>query len=159
MQTIYDVFDQLGIAYEKHVHPAVFTVAEAEAYDSRFEGGKSKNLFLRNKKGDKHFLLVAESTRKVDLKKVSEFLGESKLSFASPERLMTYLGVTPGSVSPFALINNADHTVRVLIDSELMKHTKLGFHPNVNTATLVVSAYDFKKFLHSTGNSVSFIDL
>lgn len=159
MKTIYDVLSELHISYEKHRHPAVFTVEEAEQYDKDFNAGKSKNLFLRNKKENTHYLLVAESTRKIDLKNLSSILNESKLSFASPERLLTHLGLTPGSVSPFGLINNADKSIRVLIDKGLLAHQNVGFHPNINTATLVITTEDFKKFLTSTGNKITYLDL
>lgn len=159
MKTIYDVLSELRISYEKHEHPAVFTVEEAEHYDRDFNAGKSKNLFLRNKKGTTHYLLVAESNRNIDLKNVSAFLGESKLSFASPQRLLTHLGLTPGSVSPFGLVNNADKSIRVLIDKGLLAHKNVGFHPNINTATLVITTEDFKKFLASTGNKITYLDL
>lgn len=159
MKSIYDILTDLNIEYEKHDHPPVFTVEEAEQYDSAIYAGKSKNLFLRNKKGKMHYLLVAESTRKINLKKLSSDLSESKLSFASPERLDKYLKITPGSVSPFGLINDSTKTVKVLIDKVLLKHYKLGFHPNINTSTLVIKSNDFEKFLKWTGNNIVFLEL
>lgn len=159
MKNIYDIFADLNIEYEKHDHPAVFTVEEAERYDRGIDAGKSKNLFLRNRKGNTHYLLVAESTRKIDLKKLSSLLNENGLSFASPERLSKYLGLTPGSVSPFGLINDTSKSVKVLIDKGLLKHAKLGYHPNVNTATLVIKTEDFKKFLTWTGNNVTYLEI
>lgn len=156
VKNIYEVLAELNIPYEKHEHPAVFTVEEAAQYERGFDAGETKNLFLRNKKGDVHYLIVAESTRKIDLKALAATLGESKLSFASPDRLMTYLGLTPGSVSPFGLINNTDKSVRVIVDQELIHHPKIGFHPNINTATLVIKSEDLKKFLDWTGNKVRY---
>jgi Ala-tRNA(Pro) deacylase len=157
MKTIYDILKELNIPYEKHDHPAVFTVEEAEKYDRDIPGGKSKNLFLRNKKGDIHYLVVAESTRKIDLKQLSSQLFAGNLSFASPERLLKYLDLTPGSVSPFGLINDTSKSVKVVIDNGLLKHEKVGFHPNVNTSTLVIKSDDLKKFLEWTGNNVVYI--
>lgn len=157
MADIYEVLKKLNIPYEKHEHPAVFTVEEAAKYDRGFAAGASKNLFLRNKKGDIHYLVVIPAMKKVDLKALQVTLHESKLSFASPERMMTYLGLTPGSVSPFGIINDKEKAVRVIIDSELLANEKLGFHPNINTATLVVKTEDFKKFLQWTGNDVQFL--
>lgn len=154
MNDIYNVLEELKINYEKHEHPAVFTVEEAQKYDRGINAGKSKNLFLRNKKGDRHYLVIVEATRMVDLKKLAIITGESKLSFASAERLNDHLGVTPGSVSPFGLINDSDKTIQVVVDNGLLKYDKLAFHPNINTATLVISADDFKKFLDSTSNNV-----
>ena len=103
--------------------------------------------------------MVAESTRKIDLKTLGVVLDESKLSFASPDRLMTCLGLTPGSVSPFGLINNTDKSIRVIVDQELLHHPKIGFHPNINTATLIITPDDFKKFLEHSGNQVLYIEL
>lgn len=156
MEDIYQVLKDLKIDYQKHDHPAVFTVEEAEKYDRGIEGGKSKNLFLRNKKGDKHFLVVIKSEKRADLQVLAALVNESKLSFASPERMMEYLGLTPGSVSPFGLINNSDKSIVVVIDEDLLNEEKVGFHPNVNTATLVIKTLDFKKFLQWTGNKLLF---
>ncbi len=159
MNDIYKILQHLEIEYEKYEHPAVFTVEEAAQYDRGIDAGKSKNLFLRNKKGNKHFLIVVESTKKVDLKQLSTLLNESKLSFASPERLKEHLGLTPGSVSPFGIINDADKLVNVIIDTGLLQYERVGFHPNINTATLAIKTDDFKKFLDSTGNKITYLDL
>ncbi len=158
-KSIYDILADLDIEYEKIDHPAVFTVEEAEKYDSEIDAGKCKNLFLRNYKGDSHYLLIAESTKKIDLKKLSSLINEKKLSFATPERLSEHLGLTPGSVSPFGLINDISKSVRVLIDESLLKHEKLSFHPNINTSTLIIKTDDFKRFLDWTGNNISYVDL
>lgn len=159
MQDIYQTLNDLGISYEKIEHPAVYTVEEAQKYDRGIDAGKSKNIFLRNKKGNKHFLVVVESSKRIDLKELALFLNENKIGFASPERLMEYLGLTPGSVSPFGLINDKNNSVSVVVDNELMNYQKLAFHPNINTATLVINTEDFKKFLEWTGNRVSFLKL
>lgn len=156
---IYQTLSELNITYEKHDHPAVFTVEDSKQYDRGFEAGKTKNLFLRNKKGDKHFLVIVESSKRIDLKELSVSLKESKLSFASPERLIQYLGLTPGSVSPFGLINDQNKVVNVILDQGLLRYQKLAFHPNINTATLVISTEDFKRFLTHTGNHISFLEL
>jgi len=159
MSTIYEVLNQLGIQYVKHEHPAVFTCEQADELAGHVPGGRSKNLFLRNQKGDKHYLFVAFADKRADLKTLTKLVGESRLSFASEDRLMKYLNLTPGSVSPFGLINDTNHEVIVLIDNELMKHETLGFHPNVNTATLEITSTSFKEFLEATGNDVRYIHL
>lgn len=159
MKDIYKILENLGIKYEKHEHPAVFTSQEAAEYDRGIEGGKSKNLFLRNNKGDRHYLVIIESMKRADLEKLASSLNESKLSFASPERLLKHLGVTPGSVSPFGLINDTGRNVQVVIDKKLMKYERLCFHPNINTATIVISTNDFRKFLDFTGNRVTYLKL
>lgn len=159
MSDIYGVLSELGISYEKHEHPAVFTVEEADAQYEHLTGGRSKNLFLRNKKGNRHYLLVVESNRPVDLRKLRVLLGESSLSFASPERLLKHLGLEPGSVSPFGLINDGGSEVIVVVDKELLRHELLHFHPNVNTATLTISSEDFGRFLAHRGNDVRYLVL
>lgn len=146
--------EQLDIAYVKHEHPAVFTCEEAERYYKDIEGGKSKNLLLRNKKATHFYLVVAEDSKKIDLKSLTLTLGEDKFSFASPERMMDLIGLTPGSVSPFGLINDLDKKITVVVDEDLCAHDFLNFHPNDNTATLEITTVDFKKFLEWCGNKI-----
>ncbi len=159
MSTIEQALSNLGIKYKKYDHPPVFTVEEAKKYSINIGAGETKNLFLRNDKGDKHYLVTLPGDKRADLKRLSVLLGESKLSFASPERLKQYLDLTPGSVSPFGLINDKSKEVIVVVDNDLLQFETLGYHPNINTATLVVSRDDFKKFLGSTGNKIIFSDL
>ncbi len=158
MSDIYQVLERLAISYRKFEHPAVFTVEEANLHRGKMVGGHSKNLFLRNKKGKRHYLLVVESDRPVNLAEIKGRLGESSLSFASPERLQKYLGLTPGSVSPFGLINDKENAVVVIVDRGLLRHEVLNYHPNVNTATLAVSREDFQRFLAECGNEVRYLE-
>ncbi len=154
MKDIYKVLEELQIVYEKYDHPAVFTVAEAEKYDIRIEAAHTKNLFLTNKKEDKYYLVVVPSKKRADMKKLAKDLGASRLSFGKPEKLLEYLNLTPGSVSPFGLINDTNHKVTVVVDTDLLSAPVVGFHPNINTATLVVKSEDFLKFLKFTGNEL-----
>ena len=156
---VYKILDTLGIGYTVTEHEAAFTVEQADGIYGHLKGGHSKNLFLRNKKGSQHYLVVAESHRPVDLKKVRRLLGESNLSFASPQRLMTHLGLTPGSVSPFGLLHDTQRHVQVLLDGALMEHDSLNFHPNVNTATLTLSTAGFRRFLAHLGHRVREVEL
>lgn len=149
--------DELGIAYERHEHPPVATVDEAEAHWTGIEATHCKNLFLRNQKGNRHYLVVLLHSKKADLRKVADQIGDGKLSFASPERLLTHLGLTPGSVSPFGLINDREHMVRVVLDRDLKSATRVSFHPNINTATYVISAAGFDRFLAACGNPVQHV--
>ncbi|MDH5532992.1 MAG: prolyl-tRNA synthetase associated domain-containing protein [Candidatus Pacebacteria bacterium] len=151
---IYKVLKDLNINYQKIDHPAVFTTQEADQYQLEEGTCHSKNLFLRNKKKTNYYLVVMEADKKFDIKSFSEKLGEKKLSFASPEDLMKYLHVTPGSVSPFTLINNKEKNVTVFIDQDLMDYKQAGFHPNINTATLVINTDDFKRYLSWTNNKI-----
>ena len=148
---------ELGIEYARHEHPPVATVDEAEAHWTGIDGTHCKNLFLRNQKGNRHYLVVLTASKRADLKAVADQIGDGKLSFASPERLMTSLGVTPGSVSPFGLINDRAHAVRVVLDRDLKAAARLAFHPNINTVTFTVAAADFARFLEACGNSVQHV--
>ncbi len=159
MKNLYEILDNIPVSYKKHEHPAVYTCEQANELCGDIPGGRSKNLFLRNRKGNQHYLLIAPAGKRTDLGALSKLAGEVHLGFASEKRLMKYLKLTPGSVSPFGLINDENHEVIVLVDNDLMQHKVLGFHPNVNTATLELTREDFKKFLASTGNEVRFIDI
>jgi len=154
MNDIYEVFDQLNISYKKYDHPAVFTVEESKKYKIKTEGANTKNLFLTNQKKTAYYLVSVLAAKRVDLKKLAEDLKEDRFSFASPEDMKNFLGLTPGSVSPYGLINNKNHQVTAVVDNDFFDYEKVGFHPNVNTATVVISVEDFKKFLESTGNRV-----
>jgi Ala-tRNA(Pro) deacylase len=149
--------NDLGIVYERHEHPPVATVEEAEQYWAGIDAAHCKNLFVRNQKGSRHYLIILPVAKKADLRAIADQIGDGRLSFASPERLMTHLGVTPGSVSPFGLINDPSHAVRVVIDRDLKTAARLAFHPNINTRTYVITSVDFEKFLESVGNEVRFL--
>jgi Ala-tRNA(Pro) deacylase len=156
---VYAALDALGIRYERHEHPAVFNIEDASKYWNPIDGVQCKNLFLRNKKGDTHYLVVVGIDKRVDLKDLVKVVGDDRLSFGSPERLMAELGLTPGSVSPFGLLNDADGSVRVLVDQDLRGAARLLFHPNINTATVVVSWVDLERFLATRANRVRLVSL
>jgi len=156
-QKVYDVLKKLNISYVQHEHPPVFTVEEAEQHWENITGAHCKNLFLRNKKGNRHYLVILESSKKAALKSLEKQLGEDRLSFASEERLRKYLGLETGAVSPFGLINDSRKEVQVVIDRDLKKAERINFHPNVNTATVGVSFEDFERFLNWCGNRVSYV--
>jgi Ala-tRNA(Pro) deacylase len=156
---VLETLDGLGIAYVRHEHPPVATVEQAEKHWAGLKGTHCKNLFLRNYKGNRHYLVIAPVTRGIDLKRLNAMLGEDRLSFASPERLRRWLGLEPGSVSPFGLVNDETGHVRVVCDETLRSSSALGFHPNVNTATLEIALADFEKFLASRGNTVRWLEL
>ena len=156
---VYAALDGLGIRYERHEHPAVFNAEDASTFWDPIPGVQCKNLFLRNKKGDRHYLVVVEIGKRVDLKDLVRTVADDRLSFGSAERLMAELGLTPGSVSPFGLINDADGSVRVLIDQDLKGADRLIFHPNINTASVVVSWGDLERFLRTRANRVNVISL
>lgn len=159
MKDIYQVLGKLGIKYKKYDHPPVFTAEEASKFYHLIPGAQCKNLFLRNKNGNTHYMVIIPDAKKADLKMLAKQLQESKLSFASPERMMKYLSLTPGSVSPFGLINNEEKNVIVIIDKWLTEQPIINFHPNINTATLGLSQEDFQKFLGWCGNKLTIFDL
>jgi Ala-tRNA(Pro) deacylase len=156
---VLEALDRLGVAYVRHEHPPVFTVEDADKYWTALRGTHCKNLFLRNKKGNRHYLVIAPTSKAVDLKGLNRALREDRLSFGSPERLKRCLGLEPGSVSPFGLINDKAKEVRVVLDEDLRASPSLGFHPNINTATLDISFADFERFLAFCGNEVRYLKL
>jgi Ala-tRNA(Pro) deacylase len=156
-QQVYDFLNEMEISYARHEHPPVFTVEEADQYWEGIAGAHCKNLFLRNNKGNQHFLVVLESAKKVDLNQLGEKTGAGKLSFASANRLEKYLGLETGAVSPFGLINDHTKAVRVILDEDLKESEHINFHPNVNTATVTVSFRDFERFLARCGNDVAYL--
>lgn len=158
-KNVYEVLDKLNIEYEKYDHPAVFTCEEAEIYTSELKGVHTKNLFLRNKKGNKHYLVVMNEDKTLNVKEFGEKISEKTLSFASAERMMKYLNLTPGSVSLFGIINDTENNVKVYIDKDIMKEEFINSHPNVNTATLVYKVEDMVKFLNESGNDYEIISL
>ena len=154
---VYATLDALGIPYEVHQHPPVFTAEEAAAHWNGIAGAKVKNLFLRNKKGDRHYLVMLDIGKQADLRQLVRIVGDDRLSFGSAERLMTHLGVTPGSVSPFGLIHDSRQAVRVIIDEDLRRAERLILHPNINTASVAIGAVDFERFLETRGNVVKWV--
>lgn len=152
MQKIYDTLNQLNIPYQEHNHPAVFTSAEAAKYYDTIPGAHVKNLFLRNRKGDKHYLAVVLDDKHVNLKQLEQRLNEKQLSFGSAERLQRFLNVTPGSVSALGLVFDTQHEVCVLLDHDCMRYDSINLHPNNNTKTLTIGWVDFKRFLDWCGN-------
>lgn len=149
---------QLGVPTETHRHPAVFTVAEARALRGALPGQHSKNLFLKDKKGVL-WLVVADEERAIDLKALRHRIGSAPLSFASAQTLRTALGVEPGSVTPFALINDAAAAVRVVLDAGMMAADILNFHPLANTATTAISPEGLMAFIRSCGREPAIIAL
>ena len=142
---------ELGIVTETVEHPPVFTVAESSALERRLPGGHTKNLFLKDKK-DRLFLVVALGHAKIDLKTLHKRLGCDRLSFGRPELLMEVLGVPPGSVTPFALINDTARRVTVILDADMMRHERLNYHPLENTATTNIAREDLLTFIRACGH-------
>jgi Ala-tRNA(Pro) deacylase len=153
-QKVYKTLADLGIPYVRHDHPPVFTVEQAVIHWRGIEGSHCKNLFVRNKKGNRHYLIIAEHLKKVDIQAIAKQIQSDRLSFASDDRMKRFLGVSPGEVSPFGLLHDERKEVIVILDAGLQNETFINFHPNVNTATLTISYADLLKFLAWRGNRV-----
>ena len=156
---LYELFEKLTIQFEYHEHTPLATIEDAKIHWKDYNSGRCKNIFFRNHKGDRHYLVILEHLRQLNIKDLEKRLRQGKLTFASDQRLKKYLGVEPGSVSPFGLINDKENHVHLFIDEKLNESDRLAFHPNINTASLVVSKSDFLKFLEYTGNTYEFIRL
>jgi len=149
---LFAYLDSLGIAHKTVTHPPVFTVEEARALRGKVAGGHTKNLFLRDKKGAT-YLVVAPEDAVIELKSLHRLLGASgRFSFGSAELLRELLGVEPGSVTPFAVINDKAFRVAVVVDAAMMAHGLLNFHPLVNTRTTTISREGLLAFLEATGH-------
>jgi Ala-tRNA(Pro) deacylase len=156
---LYQLLDKLEIRYEYHEHPPLATIEDARVHWVNYNSGRCKNIFFRNHKGDRHYLVILEHLQQLNIRDLEKRLKQGKLSFASDERLKKYLGVEPGSVSPFGIINDSGKHVHLFIDENLKEFDRLTFHPNLNTASLVISKTDFLKFLEHSGNTFEFIRL
>ena len=149
-EQLFNRFCELGICYETHSHPAVFTVEEAQLHCSHLPGAHCKNLFLKDKKGQL-WLAVMLDRREVEIKALQKAMGAARLSFGKAELLHEVLGVIPGSVTPFGLINDTGQRVRVFLDAEMMAAELVNFHPLRNDATTAMAPADLRRFIASCG--------
>jgi Ala-tRNA(Pro) deacylase len=156
---LYKILEELDISFEYHEHPPAPTIEEAMKYWKDLDATHCKNLFFRNHKGNKHYLVILAHTQQLDIHDLEKRLKQGKLSFSSAERMQKFLGLTPGSVSPFGLINDQENHVYVFLDENLQKSERISFHPNNNTASIIVSFNNLMKFLNWTGNRFEFLKL
>lgn len=157
---LYQKLDELGIPFEYHEHPPAPTIEIAVQYWKDIEETTHcKNLFFRNHKGNRHYLVIFDHHRALAIHDLEKRLKQGKLSFASGERMQRYLGLNPGSVSPFGLIHDPARHVYLFLDENLKNLPKISFHPNENTASLVIRFSDFLRFLDHCGNGYEFIEL
>jgi Ala-tRNA(Pro) deacylase len=156
---VLQALQSMGIVHQTYEHPPVFTSEDVEKYWHDIPATAVKNLFLRNKKGNRHYLVIVGVDKRVDLQQLVKVIGDDRLSFGSAERLMEKLGLTPGSVSPFGLLHESSADVQVIIDGDLRNAERLIFHPNINTASVTISFADLEKFLASRGNAVRFVTM
>ena len=159
-QRVYDALDKLKIKYEVVEHEPVYTMEDMDRLGLPEKGTLCKNLFLRDSKGKRHFLVTCEEDKKVDLKALGRQLGGGNLSFASEDRLEKYLGLKQGSVTPFGLMNDTEHRVRLLIEREVYEAEYLSCHPCICTSSLKLKTAEvLEKLLPHTGHTVTVVDL
>lgn len=151
--------DKYNIGYEMYEHPPTPTIEKAIKHWGKMEATHCKNLFFRNHKGNRHYLVIFEHRQQLVIKDLEQKLKQGKLSFASEKRMAKYLAIKPGSVSLFGLINDIENHVYVFLDKKLLNSEFISFHPNDNTASLKISQQDFQLFLNKSGNGFEFFDL
>ena len=156
---LYELLGFLNIKFEYYEHPPAPTIEEAKKYWKDLKAAHCKNLFFRNHKGDRHYLVILEHTRQLNIHDLEKRLKQGKISFASEQRMEKYLKIKPGSVSPFGLIHDETHHVHVFLDKKLQQSEKISFHPNINNASILITLQDFIKYLNRTGNSYEFLAL
>ena len=175
IQEVLDFLEEHGIPYEIYRHPPLPTIEIALEYWKNITATHCKNLFFRNHKGNRHYLVSFECHKNLDIHSLEHQLHQGKLSFASPERMMRCLGLKPGSVSPFGLIHDMDlaekpdtnpkelyengHRVKFYLDKDLQEAERISFHPCDNTASVVVSREDFLRYLEIWGGELEWTDL
>lgn len=160
-EALFRRFEALGVEVKTHYHAPMFTVAESKRLRGELPGAHCKSLFLRDKKKTM-WLVVALEDRQLDMKALADIIGSARLSFASAERLHQTLGVEPGSVTPFALINDSGGEgapVRVVLDAKMMQAPLVNYHPLTNTATTAISPQDLLRFIADCGHEPMIVDL
>lgn len=156
---ILEFLDAHAIAYERYEHEAVLTCEALERVGAGIPGARCKNLFLRDRSGKKHWLLITDHKKQADLKALGAQLGAGRLGFASAERMQRMLGITPGAVSILSLMNDTACEVTLLIDQEIWSEPSFECHPLVNTATLVISRENLERFVALTGHKLEIVDV
>ena len=156
---VLSTLDSLGIEYKKYEHPPIPTIEEALVHWKDIDAMHFKNLFFRNHKGNRHYMVIFEQSQKLAIRDLEQKLKQGKLSFASEKRMLKYLNTIGGSISPFGLINDKESHTILFIDENMERADRVSFHPNDNTMTIVLSFKDFKKYLNWVGNSFQFLSL
>ncbi len=157
-EEILSLLNEQGITYHYQTHGAVQTIDDVDSAGVIREGVVLKNLFLKDEKGKKHFLICVPETRHTDFKEIGEQIGAKKLGLASAERLEKYLGVEQGCVSPFGILNDLEKTVTVIMDQTLEDDTIIGVHPNDTTASVWLKYGDMKKVIIQNGNTLHLLE-
>lgn len=158
-QKVIDLLDRMKIRYELVNHPAVYTIEDMDALSLPHAEAVVKNLFLRDAKGKRHFLVVMDKDKSADLKHLRQEIGCTALSFASEERLSRYLGLTKGEVTPFGILNDKEHAVEVFFDKDLAGRPLIGVHPNDNTATVFLSFDDLWRVISDQKSPLGLVEI
>lgn len=158
-EKVYQTLKTLGIDFEYLEHPEAPTIEIAKKYWTNLDSTHCKNLFFRNHKGNRHYLVIFHCDQNLAIRDLEQLLKQGKLSFASEKRMEKYLGLKPGSVSPFGLVNDTEHHVYVFLDVNLKQAPKLSFHPNDNRASLAIKTADFIRYMQHSGNGYEWIKL
>ncbi len=156
---LYRILEKLEIEFDYYPHPEAPTVEEAARHWKDLDAAHCKNLFFRNHKGNRHYLVILDYRQDLNIRDLEQRLKQGKLSFASPKRLKRYLGLTPGSVTPFGLINDTEKHVHLFLDRNLENAEHISFHPCINTASIVVKYRDFLRFMDYCGNSWEYVKM
>ena len=156
---VYTFLDHFGLEYEVVKHPAVYTVEEADRYIEGKEGGRTKSLFLTNRKKTQFYLVIIEDSKRLDMNHLGLLLGTKGVRFASSESLMQKMSLTPGSVSIFGLLHNEEKDIKVYIDKTLLSYQCLTFHPNTNTKTIFVNTQDLLSLIEEIGFTYEVLSL
>jgi Ala-tRNA(Pro) deacylase len=159
IQQVFDKLEALGIPYEAQYHPPTPTIEDVLRYWKDADALHCKNLFFRNHKGNRHYLVIFDCRQNLSIRQLELMLKQGKLTFASEKRMIKYLGVQAGSVSPFGLLNDHEKHVVVFVDKNLRKANRLSFHPNDNTCSVAISVNDFIRFMEEQGNRFEFLKL
>ena len=154
---LYALFDQHGIAYVHNTHPPLYTVEDSKQLRGDLPGAHVKNMFLKDKKGQL-WLVTCLEHRKIRIRDLEKQIGAAKASFGKPELLWEALGIKPGAVSPFGLINDTDHQVNMVLDQQMLEVDPINAHPLHNEATTAIGATDFRKFFDITGHAPTIVD-
>lgn len=159
IEQVRKALEEMNIPFEKVDHPAAVTTEEADAYIEGLPGVRTKTLFLTNKKKTEVLMVIMDDDKRMDMKKLAERIGQKQIKFGSPELLFEKLGLEPGIVSLFGLLNNNDHDVKVYLDKEMLTESKVTFFANTNTQTVFLKMDDMYKFIKAAGYEYEIIDL
>lgn len=158
-EVVLNKLNELNIAYEMVKHPLAYTTQEADSYIVGIEGVRTKSMFLTNKKKTRVYLLVMDDSKRLDMEKFKEIVGESRIKMGSAQLLFEKLKLTPGVVSPFGLMNNEDHDVSIYFDRDIMDEKRMSFHPNQNDRTIFLATTDLLRFIELEGYTYQIVDL